>query len=311
MESSTRFKFGNGVSVQSSKRVVIPAIIGGKGVKIETGIVECEIPLLLSKDSMKRANTKLDFVSDSVEMFGKKIKLNFASSGHYMIDLYPLNSQVLKESNILINISQMASTEKMKMASKLHSQYEHARSEKIIQLIKDAGTQDDMLFQHVEAVEEKCELCKRYKKPKLRPVVGFALAKDFNEVISVDLKDILQHKIFHMVDNATRYSAVAVITGKLKEIIVDKFFKHWVALFGFPGRILSDNGGEFNNNLFREMCEQLNIEVLSTAAESPWSNGITERHNALVGQMTVKVMEEVNCSIEVAVAWSVAAKKRS
>ena len=52
---------------------------------------------------------------------------------------------------------------------------------------------------------------------------------------------------------------------------------------------MSDNGGEFANSDFMDMCEQLNIIPLTTAAESPWSNGINERHNAILGN-TIKVI---------------------
>ena len=59
-------------------------------------------------------------------------------------------------------------------------------------------------------------------------------------------------------------------------MILDLILKHWIVLFVAPNQFLSDNGGEFNNELYKEMAELLNIEVLSTAGESPWSNGITE-----------------------------------
>ena len=45
------------------------------------------------------------------------------------------------------------------------------------------------------------------------------------------------------------------------------------------------NGGELNNELLCEVCEQFNITMKSTAAEAPWSNGIAERHDAVLGKM--------------------------
>ena len=77
---------------------------------------------------------------------------------------------------------------------------------------------------------------------------------------------------------------------------------------GSPHKILSDNGGEFNNELFRDLCDLLDAHVLTTSAESPWQNGITECHNAIIGNMMTKVKEESNCSLEIALAWSLSAK---
>ena len=56
------------------------------------------------------------------------------------------------------------------------------------------------------------------------------------------------------------------------------------------------------------MAQLLNTHVLSTAAESPWQNDIRERHNAIISNMVDRILEDVNCSIEVAVAWALSAK---
>ena len=46
--------------------------------------------------------------------------------------------------------------------------------------------------------------------------------------------------------------------------------------FGTPKKFLIDNGGEFANKSYKEMAEQLSVEICSTAAESPWQSGICE-----------------------------------
>ena len=57
---------------------------------------------------------------------------------------------------------------------------------------------------------------------------------------------------------------------------------NWIKTYCFPKKLPSDNGGDFNNELFKEMASFLGIELLSTAAERPLSNEITERHNSLL-----------------------------
>lgn len=52
----------------------------------------------------------------------------------------------------------------------------------------------------------------------------------------------------------------------------------------------------------------LNTIVTTTAAESPWSNGINERHNGILGEMVEKTMNDCNISVEQALCWSLAAK---
>ena len=73
-------------------------------------------------------------------------------------------------------------------------------------------------------------------------------------------------------------------------------------------KFLVDNGGEFNNEDFHSLCENVNICILTTAAESPWSNGLIERHNAIVGYTVTKTIEDAGCDLELTLSWAVAAK---
>ena len=75
-----------------------------------------------------------------------------------------------------------------------------------------------------------------------------------------------------------------------------------------PTEILSDNGGEFGNDVFREMNEKLSVETLTTAAESPFSNGTVERHSGILYEAMVKTQKDVGCDPETALAWAVSAK---
>ena len=123
----------------------------------------------------------------------------------------------------------------------------------------------------------------------------------------MDLKTFKDVKIVHLIDLATRYSVGVVMESKHKEVIVDKIFKHWIAIFGPPEQFFSDNGGEFNNDI-REMPELLNVKINTTAAEATWSNGIFEHQNAVLENMFEKILDDTKCSIEVALAWALCVK---
>ena len=45
------------------------------------------IPLLLSKEDIKRFNFKIDMQNDTAEILGKEVNLDTTSSGHYCIAL--------------------------------------------------------------------------------------------------------------------------------------------------------------------------------------------------------------------------------
>ena len=314
-ESSTRFKFGNGQIYTSSGRVIFPAVLGEKQVLIGSDVVNTEIPLLLSKSTMKKAKTVIDFEHDTVKMFGKKVKLMYTSrGGHYCISLnkkvqasYESDSSMVYFVN-LKKIKDFSTSEKSKTAAKLHKQFCHCTGKRLKKLCVDAGVKDKEMLKLVEEVRENCKLCEKYGSTPPKPVVTMALAKSFNESVAMDLKDINSKHVLHLIDHMTRFSAACVIPSKKKEVVVAAVLKIWISIFGCPEKILSDNGGEFNNEDLREMGEKLNTRITTTAAESPWSNGINERHNGLIGEMVIKTMEDSHCSLDIALSWSIYAK---
>ena len=82
----------------------------------------------------------------------------------------------------------------------------------------------------------------------------------------------------------------------------------WIAIFGAPSKILTDNGCEFNNSEMHELDEAFNIKVMATAAESPWSNGCCERLNAVIGDSVRKIMSDTHCDLDMALAWAISAR---
>ena len=59
------------------------------------------------------------------------------------------------------------------------------------------------------------------------------------------------------------------------------------------------------------MAELLGTCVITTAAYSPWSNGIVERHNAVLENMVLKLTDDSKCSVANALVWAVTAKNAS
>ena len=56
------------------------------------------------------------------------------------------------------------------------------------------------------------------------------------------------------------------------------------------------------------MAQNLNIVVRTTAAQCPWSNGLNEKHNGVLGEMVMKTLEDAQCNFEVALSWAVNTK---
>ena len=210
-------------------------------------------------------------------------------------------------SNVVLhleNVSSVSKKEKEIKAVKLHRQFAHPTLEKLMKLLRASKHRDKELEKCLEEVTRKCSFCRSHRKTPSKPVVGFNLGNYFNEVVCMDLKEFIHNKswILHLIDSATRYSAASLVNSKGKDPIISKIFRIWIAYFGAPKVMFSDNGGEFNNEVFREMNEKLNIETKTTAAESPFSNGTVERHNGILFESMKKTLEDVKCDPETALA---------
>ena len=60
-------------------------MIAGQDIIINTDVVDSDIPVLLSKSTMKKANfqkVKFDLETDTAEILGVKMALNHTQSGH-------------------------------------------------------------------------------------------------------------------------------------------------------------------------------------------------------------------------------------
>ena len=91
-------------------------------------------------------------------------------------------------------------------------------------------------------------------------------------------------------------------------MIVKKIFQYCIGICDHPNKISVDNGGEFDNAEFQTLFENFDIRICTTAAESPWSNDLIERHNAILSLTVTKTMEDIKCDLELAVLWAVIAK---
>ena len=165
--SETVFKFGDGRKVNSKESVIFPVVIADKKCKIKAEIVKENIPLLLSKSSLKKVRTVIDLNNDKATILGKEINLHQSTSGHYCIDIYPSsNCSNIEE---ILSIEKDLSKEQYKaQITKTHKQFGHASTKKMNKLIKNAGLFHTQIDKIIIAVVSQCENCKRFKKRCLK-----------------------------------------------------------------------------------------------------------------------------------------------
>lgn len=306
--SCNHFKFGDSKPVKSDTVKVIPVNLCGKNVQIKASIVENDVPLLISRHTLTEAKANLNFEHGILEIQGKPQKLITTSSGHLAIPVAKTVNDLKKGAEMLFMECEAKDTEVKKIATKLHRYFAHAHKDRLIKFVnKTDHHQKEEICKELNNLN--CDLCKKHGRETPKPKTCLPMADRFNQTVAMDLKFLENSEIIlHCIDLLTRYSVAVIIRSKEKEVIVENFFKSWIAIFGRPEQTLCDNGKEFCNEAFLEMCRHMDIKMKTTAAFSPFSNGVVERHNGLLAEMVYKIKEDANCSTDIALCWAVNAK---
>ena len=159
-------------------------------------------------------------------------------------------------------------------------------------MLKDDSVWQADYLEVLAIIEKSCELCKNYTKTPPRPDVGLSMAHEFNKKVAMDLKKWNGRWILHMIDMWSRYTVSVFIDRKRPSDILDGMMSHWIGKFGIMKAVLTDGGGEFNSDEMREVESIFNIQVCTTAGESPFQNGLCERVHAVTDMMLTKLEDE-------------------
>ena len=216
------FKFGDGRQYPSLTAVKFPASIAGKHVSISADIVSANVPLLLSRESLKSAKTKINFSSDTAEILGEKVHLITTKSGHYALPItipthlfqQAISSNDYSSSKLHNAVHSTLSCSSItmdahKLAEKLHQQFAHPPTGRLLKLVNSAGEpwcSNEALKEEIKSLQLNCKTCRLFKRPPPRPVAGLPLATHFLQCVANDLKFDGKHILLHMIDHATRLS---------------------------------------------------------------------------------------------------------
>ena len=91
--------------------------------------------------------------------------------------------------------------------------------------------------------------------------------------------------ILVVVDYFTKWAEAFPLTNKSSMTVADSIVTQVMCRIGTPYRFHSDQGGEFDSNLFRDVCELLDVEKTRTTPYRPQSDGLVERLNRTIKQM--------------------------
>lgn len=132
---------------------------------------------------------------------------------------------------------------------------------------------------------KKCLLCQRAKVSRhtISPLGEFHDVSRF-EHLHIDIigpLPISQENRYcvTMVDRETSWPETIPVKNIYAETIADVLIVHWISRFGCPTFITTDQGRQFESDLFNQLVKKLGIEKIHTTAYNPKANGKVERYH--------------------------------
>ena len=152
------------------------------------------------------------------------------------------------------------------------------------------------IFKDVANYVKSCDTCQKVARKRARdkaplvpiPAIGQPFQRvGINMVGPLPLTKRRNRYILVVVDYASRYpEAVAVPTleaSRISEELMTIFSR-----VGIPLEVLTDQGTNFQSELFEEVCKFLGIKKLTTSPYHPMCNGLCERFNGTLKSMLRK-----------------------
>lgn len=82
------------------------------------------------------------------------------------------------------------------------------------------------------------------------------------------------------------------LPNQYSHIVAEKLVNEFVSRFGIPLEIHTDQGTNFQSNLFQELCRLLDIHKTKSTPFHPSSNGLIEKFNQTLGKMIKSYVDE-------------------
>ena len=151
-------------------------------------------------------------------------------------------------------------------------------------------------------VIQNCGRCKQFEAkcqiPEMEPILCTQPMELVHvDYVSMEVTVATQEKpvvknVLVIVDHFTRYVQAFVTNNHTAHTTARVLYTNFFSVFGFPQKLMSDQGTEFTGDVIAAMCNLLGIEKIRTTPYHLQTNGSAERVHQILQRMIGKLDPE-------------------
>ena len=182
-----------------------------------------------------------------------------------------------------------------------HHSVGHQGHDRTLSLMKEQFWWPGMSQALLKAVAN-CGRCIQYEAKGQLPPMQLIICTEPMELVHIDYmgmevtvatdKKPMVRNVLVVVDHFTRYVQAFFTKNHMARTTAQVLYNNYFSVFGFPQRLMSDQGTEFCGKVIAAMCSLLGVQKIHTTPYHPQTNGSAERVHGTLQRMIGKLDPE-------------------